>query len=567
MKKLIFFICGIFIFLSSTAVVHAYDGYNPENLDEPVIEQTFESTLYDTDIEQLDETVTYTITFETNGGFYLSNSTYYYTLPEQIVFEGGQVEEPITIKCHGYVFQYWALSDGTKWDFNNDLVYSNFTLYAIWKYNLNQEITDPLYHIQNGVYPGSYGWYLANSNSTQNERGGDPVEAGTVHSGTALNYDDELQIAIELSGVPSTYGGCGPIALIGILDYLSRTTGYTSLLADPNDYHERIRLANLVLQNTPTIEIGFVGDKNTFTWPSDYMGAFNTMISMGNLNSQLSITQYGALSTNNTKYAQIKNSIDRGIPVTVWTYGNVGDGLDWGQHVDNHYFNIYGYEEYRGYDSSGNFVSKTMYKARMNWGRTYIEYVDEDVFTGLWGIFVYNETYQPQLIRPQEYGYPSQYHFYEIMETARLSNGFSFITNRLRTGYVWSYINDIPDKRYLVLSAKREGAGTAFLQYQFTIPIKAINFDISLWSGNEGLNSINDSVRLEYKDSNGNWILAKEFYKNQFGQLSTIKTIPDNHYITFGTGAYEIRFVVECSSPTGTRNNGRVVIGDITIMY
>lgn len=561
MKRIIVLLIMIIVFISSisSTVVYAADVSSDEG---GVIDTNL---TVNSDDELFEESIYYTVQFNTAGGFYTVGGTNYYTVPNQTILEGDLVSIPPIIKRHGYVFQYWALSDGTEWDFDTDLVDSDVVLTAIWRYNVNRSITNPNSHLTN-VFPGSSNWIISNSISTQNVRGGEPVEAGAYNSGTTLNYDDELALAIQLSGVSSTYGGCGPIALIGILDYLSRTSGYRSLLSDPFDYHERVRLANLTLQNTNTYEIGWAGNKSTFTSPGDYKTAFNTMIAMGNLSSQLSITEYGVFSSNTAKHTQIRNSINNGMPVTIWTFAHTGDGLSQ-DYVNYHYFTLYGYTDYEGLDSEGNSVTKTLYNARMNWGHNYIEYVDADVFTGLWGVFVYNETYQPQLIQPSDYGYPSQYHFYEIQQEITLANGFSFMTNRLRTGYVWSYLNDVPDQRYLVLSAKRLNAGTAFLQYQFTVPVKAINFDISLWSGNEGLSWINDSVRLEYKDSNGNWILAKEFYNNQYSQLSTNRAIPDNHYITFGLGAYEIRFIVECSTPSGSRNYGRVVIGDITILY
>lgn len=547
-------------FLSTVNIVYAYEE---NSLESELIVRTNSESNYE--VEQIEEAVYFEVEFNTNGGFYTSGNNNHYTLPSQTIAEGELVVKPTIIKRHGYIFKYWSLSDGTEWDFNNDLVYSDISLTAVWQYNVNRFINNPSNHLY-AVFPGSYNWSISSSNSTQNVRGGIPVEAGSYDSGTVLNYDDELALALQLSGVASTYGGCGPIALMGILDYLSRTTGYRSLLSDPYDFHERVRLANLTLQNTNTSEIGWVGNKNTFTWPGDYMTAFDTMIDMGNLSSQLSVTQYGLLSTDNKKYTQIKNSIDRGMPVTVWTFAQNSDDISQ-DYISYHYFNLYDYTTYEGLDSDGNNVEKTLYKARMNWGRNDEEYVDADAFTGLWGVFVYNETHQPQLIRPNDYGYPSQYNVTEIQQAVTLSNGFSFNTNRLRTGYVWSYINDVPDLRYLVLSAKRLNAGTAFLNYQFSVPVKALNFDISLWSGNEGLSWINDSVRLEYKDSSGNWILAKEFYNNEYRQLSTMKTIPNNHYLTFGSGAYEIRLIVECSTPSGNRNYGRVVIGNMTILY
>lgn len=92
------------------------------------------------------------------------------------------------------------------------------------------------------------------------------------------------------------------------------------------------------------------------------------------------------------------------------------------------------------------------------------------------------------VITPADYGYEGQYFFYNKTASVTVNNNFTFSTTRLRCGYI--------ENECLVLSAYRENAGVAFLEYNFNKKIKSINFDISLWSGNEnlGVNSSFSSI-------------------------------------------------------------------------
>lgn len=63
------------------------------------------------------------------------------------------------------------------------------------------------------------------------------------------------------SGIISTYGGCGPLALIGMFDYLSRYRGYENLLPDTTKDNDRIQLATDVFSLTETTEIGLPNGK------------------------------------------------------------------------------------------------------------------------------------------------------------------------------------------------------------------------------------------------------------------------------------------------------------------
>lgn len=81
----------------------------------------------------------------------------------------------------------------------------------------------------------------------------------------------EIDIAVEKSTTISTYGGCGPIAMIGICDYLSAVLGYTEILSNPYDYNTRIDFATKIFNEVPTMEVGMPGEKNTLILPGTYV--------------------------------------------------------------------------------------------------------------------------------------------------------------------------------------------------------------------------------------------------------------------------------------------------------
>lgn len=116
----------------------------------------------------------------------------------------------------------------------------------------------------------------------------------------------------------------------------------------------------------------------------------------------------------------------------------------------------------------------------------------------------------------------------------------------------------------MVLFANRSGAGRASLEMNFNINVKAINFDLSLWSGLEGLNGENNYIKLFYLDSNNEW---QEHMQFSAFDLSTLKEYPDNFYTQFPTATNGIKFEVFKENPSGDRNKGRVVVGDINLFY
>lgn len=284
-------------------------------------------------------------------------------------------------------------------------------------------------------------------------------------------------------------------------------------------------------------------------------GAINVLVNAGCNDS------FNLLSTKN--HSQIKQSIDKGIPVSIWTGLLGGEG-----YLNLHWITLYGYEEWTVSDSQGNSENSTLYLIRSNYGENHdiYEYMDADLIDwvfDVWGAIIFEENFTEINILQSDYGFESQYFFYEIQKQIILSNGYSFNSTRLRTGYVYSYDTlGQQNGRYLVMSANRQNAGRAFLDYNFPTSVRGVIFDISLWSSSEGLPYQLSTIRLEMK-VNGIWVNKKVF---NILEISKDRTNRDVYLLYFNHPVSEIRFIVETAYPSGSSNKGRVVLGDLKIL-
>lgn len=148
----------------------------------------------------------------------------------------------------------------------------------------------------------------------------------------------EIDIAGEKSTTISTYGGCGPIAMIGICDYLSAVLGYTEIISNPYDYNTRIDFATKIFNEVPTMEVGMPGEKNTLILPDTYVESFNKLMKECGLADNIIAQNYLNLISDELDY--LKESIDNGMSVTV--YSGFINSSDFGEH----YFVCYGYVDY-----------------------------------------------------------------------------------------------------------------------------------------------------------------------------------------------------------------------------
>lgn len=156
-------------------------------------------------------------------------------------------------------------------------------------------------------------------------------------------------------------------------------------------------------------------------------------------------------------------------------------------------------------------------------------------------------------ISTTDYNYSGIYNFSESSSVINLGNGIIVNTKRLRTAII---------DGYLVMSAKRNNAGTAYLEYDLNQFVNGINYPLALWSDDESL--IKDSyIALEYFDSSGTWVKAKEFYAKEMGQN---KDSLINYSTKFDSFTSKIRFIVKTNAVANENNRGRVVIGRVEFL-
>ncbi len=499
----------------------------------------------------------YLVIFDCCGGTYDNLSTF-----RQTVNCGTLLPEPDSTKLirNNCKFLGWYTEDDKRWNFDRDIVNEDIFLKAKWKWDCSKRIEDfgSVADYLFEKYPSTVQWWSVAYKSSDFI----PIEV----QGNDFPKSD-IQTAIYRSGVESSYGGCGPLAMMGIMDYFARYLGYTSIMNDVTDSQERISLAYQILKNTGTIEMANTyssGNKSTITFPGAYASAFDKLIKdYYNLDKQIVAGRTFDVASKSDKINRVKQSIDEGLPVTVYvSFG--GEGI-----FANHYVNVYSYETFEGTDSNGNVLTQTIFQTRVNWGWDisygsffYDCHMDADLLGKelTSGVIYYTVKDNNQLIRPSDFSKAfvnkdgkGQYFFYDKSADITLANGFHFGTSRLRCGYI--------DNKYLVLSADRANAGLAYLEMNFDVDIKAMNLDISLWGNLEGVLT---SIQLFYVDKKG---VLHEYIDFDPFEMSRLREYPDNYYISFPEPVSEIRIEVYQAKPSGDRNKGRVVIGDMNLFY
>lgn len=388
----------------------------------------------------------------------------------------------------------------------------------------------------------------------------DVSNAIPIEMQSKLFSDKEIEEAIIKSNVQkyTSYGGCGPIAVMGILEYFARYLNYNEIIKDPTDSSQRIDLATKVLENTSFSKFSKVDE--TLVWPWDLTNTFNEIIKMSDLNNKIVANNGWTLFGNEKEkfWKIIVKSIDEGIPVTMFTGLECGDG-DFSQH----YTNIYGYETWVGVPTTGGErLKKQFIKARLNFAKQQEFYCDADILNcpqiGLIrytinyeNSYEFNENdFSEQFINSNGNG---QYFYYNLDAPVTLSNGKILQTNRLRASYI--------ENQYLVLSPNRKDAGKAYIDLSFPNNVSRLSFDSSLWSSLEGISK--EQFTIEYFQDN-TW---KSHININLNNLSTFKDDPDDFVVLFPNNINRIRFLAMHDSPSGDRNKGRICLDNFKVSY
>ncbi len=404
------------------------------------------------------------------------------------------------------------------------------------------------------AYYPDYSWHRndGKSHDTSEVSNAIPIEMKTIGGYSVA----ELNQAIIQAGVQNEtdYGGCGPIAIIGMLDYFARYLGYSEIIGDPTSAAQRIALATEVMSNTHYSIFGSV--ENSKVWPWDAVNAFNAITLDRDLSIQADykVSMFGGRGSE--FWDDIVTNIDEGIPVTMFTGGASGSGS-----FADHYTNVYGYETWVGIPiNGGDRLTKTFLKARLNLDETTDRYCDSAILDYIYsGILTYDMHYDEcysfsasdfaeEFVNDSGGG---QYFFSPISEPVSLTNGMTLQTARLRTGYI--------ENQYLVMSPNRQGAGLAYLDISFPTKASRISFDIAAWSFNEGMTQ--ETLTIQYYD-NG-WHDHVVIDPDRISDKSN----PDTRIVLLPKDSVRIRFYAIHSSPSGDRNKGRICLNNFEVRY
>lgn len=159
------------------------------------------------------------------------------------------------------------------------------------------------------------------------------------------------------------------------------------------------------------------------------------------------------------------------------------------------------------------------------------------------------------LICPEDYGFEPQY-FYDVRGKNVKVGNLDFYTLRKRTGFI--------ENEYVNLSPYKQDAGTAFLELYFDCDIRKFEINLSYWQIKDKLSNLNSTAYLEVlKD--GNWEHQTDLINEV--TLSTDRTKQDTFsYSYIGEEIKGIRITMT-SPATGTRNLGRISIGNIVLLH
>lgn len=159
-------------------------------------------------------------------------------------------------------------------------------------------------------------------------------------------------------------------------------------------------------------------------------------------------------------------------------------------------------------------------------------------------------------IKAQDWGFKEQYYFYsqtsERINSYDSSDTISINTDRLRCGYI--------DNSYVVLSPKRQKAGSAYFSMTFDKPVSSYTIQLALWSNNEQLTSANCTASLEVMNNEGHWLNELDLINDI--TLHSKDVDIENVSFSHSEGIYGIRIVMT-SPATGSHNKCRLCINDI----
>ena len=374
-------------------------------------------------------------------------------------------------------------------------------------------------------------------------------------------YDDYdvLIPALNLSGLNTSYAGCGPNAMVGILDYFSRYLNYTQIISTLTENQTPIEFVSSIYSRCTTYDVSmFVNENAVMMFPWDYANDLNDIIEDCGISNLIHANyKFTVLGAHITDYWNtIVENINNGLPVTLMTSAASGSG-NFGAHA----VNIYGYEIVEGTPSQGNSEQFKFLKAMINGISTAGFYCDarilNDPFIGIvtydLPVVGYTTFHASDTADVFVNANGNGQYFYDTRMANVNIDGYDFPTYRLRTSYI--------ENQYLVMSPNRVNAGQASLEIFALGRINFLRFHAGMWGYHEGIE--NETFFVEVARPVVGYVLVGTFDLSKIGWKENMTL----HTIVLPYGTYSVRFRAVHSNPVATTNKGRICLENIQLSY
>lgn len=157
-------------------------------------------------------------------------------------------------------------------------------------------------------------------------------------------------------------------------------------------------------------------------------------------------------------------------------------------------------------------------------------------------------------IFPEDFGFDQRYNQSKESKVIFLDK-LTLYTERLRTGYI--------EEEYVNVSARRKGAGEAYLDCYFSSKARQFTINLSYWQVLDKLSKVNSTAILETYDGS-EWNFALDLID---ANLSTDRTHQDEYAFSY-IGKEITGFRIHITAPaSGDRNLGRISIGNINLIH
>lgn len=154
---------------------------------------------------------------------------------------------------------------------------------------------------------------------------------------------------------------------------------------------------------------------------------------------------------------------------------------------------------------------------------------------------------------PRDFGFEQAYYSNVRMKSHSV-NGVNFTTERKRCGFIQG--------EKINLSARKKDEGSAYLEFYFeNAYVEHISIDVSLWSDQEMINASNATILLQYENNYAVATTLCDLFNDV--TLSTDRNNQNHLEFDLPIGVRTIG-IYSTAEAVGTKNKGRVAIGDIT---